>query len=135
MIFMEPLSRRQWEIMNIVWKRGEASALEIRKVLSRRKKISRNTARLILNRTEEKGWLQHHIAGRTFIFSPVLPREALIGLVVMDAVEDLCDGSVEAFFEALLEHRGFKKKEADRIRAMAKPTRKRAERKPVDADW
>jgi BlaI family penicillinase repressor len=53
------LSPAQREIMEIVWARGEVSASALKQILSAKREVSRNTARTLLERMEQKGWLKH----------------------------------------------------------------------------
>ena len=111
------LSRSQREIMEIVWDRGEISAIEVREVLSAKKRdLAKNTVRTLLERMEAKGWLTHREDGRTFFYSAAQPREASIGQKVLEVVEHLCGGSPETLVTALLDYRGLRPDELKRIR-------------------
>jgi predicted transcriptional regulator len=112
------LTPAQGEIMEIIWDRGEASASEVRRILSRTRKVSRNTVRTLLERMEEKGWIIHREEGRTFLYAAAQPREATIGQKVQEIVETVCGGSAEALVTALLDYRGLDAGELTRIRKM-----------------
>jgi len=112
------LSEAQREIMKIVWERGEISALEVRKILSEKRDLAKNTVRTLLDRMEEKGWLKHREDGRTYLYSAAQPREASIGQKVLEVVEHVCGGSPEELVTALLDYRGLTPQELKRIRAM-----------------
>jgi predicted transcriptional regulator len=112
------LTPAQGEIMDIVWARGEVSASEVRRVLSRTRKVARNTVRTLLERMEEKGWIKHREEGRTFLYTAAQPREATIGQKVHKVVETVCGGSAEALVTALLDYRGLSAGELERIRQM-----------------
>ena len=117
----------QGEIMEIVWDRGEVSASEVRRILSRTRAVARNTVRTLMERMEEKGWITHREDGRTFLYSAVQPRHATIGQKVQQVVETVCGGSAEALVTALLDYRGLSSGELDRIRrllAQARATKK-----------
>lgn len=112
------LSPAQREIMEIVWERGEASALEVRAALSRTRPVARNTVRTMLERMEEKGWLSHRTEGRTFLYSAARPREESIGQKVRAIVDDVCGGSPETLVAALLDYRGLRPDELQRIKQL-----------------
>ena len=112
------LTPAQGEIMEIVWERGEVSASEVRRVLSRTRQVARNTVRTLLERMEEKGWIQHREEGRTFRYSAAQPRHVTIGQKVQEVVETVCGGSAEALVTALLDYRGLDHDELKRIRQM-----------------
>ena len=112
------LTPAQGEIMEIVWGRVEVSASEVRQVLSKTRKVARNTVRTLLERMEEKGWIDHREDGRTFLYSAARPRQATIGQKVQEIVETVCGGSPEALVTALLDYRGLNSGELERIRQM-----------------
>ena len=120
------LSQSQREIMEIVWERGEVSAVEVREILSKKRDLAKNTVRTLLDRMEEKGWLKHREDGRTYLYSAAQPREASIGQKVVEVVEHVCGGSPEELVTALLDYRGLSPQELKRIRTLldeAKATR------------
>ena len=112
------LSQSQREIMEIVWDRGEVSAIEVRDILSKKRDLAKNTVRTLLDRMEEKGWLKHREDGRTYLYSAAQPREASIGQKVLEVVEHVCGGSPEELVTALLDYRGLSPQELKRIRTM-----------------
>ncbi len=105
------LTPAQGEIMDIIWDRDEISASEVRRVLSRTRKVARNTVRTLLERMEEKGWIVHREEGRTFLYAAAQPREATIGQKVQEVVETVCGGSAEALVTALIDYRGLNSSE------------------------
>ena len=120
------LSQAQREIMEIVWERGEISAIDVREILSAKRDVAKNTVRTLLDRMEEKGWLKYREDGRTYLYSAAQPREASIGQKVTEVIEHMCGGSPEELVTALLDYRGLTQQELKRIRVMldeAKATR------------
>ena len=120
--------------MDVVWDRGPVTATAVRDAIAAGgRDLSRNTVRTLLERMGEKGWVSHRpgepgAGGRAFLYSAERPREATVGQTVREMVETVCGGSPEAMVAALLDYRGLKKGELDRIRAMldeAKPRRAR----------
>lgn len=112
------LSVAQREIMEIIWQRGEVSARELREVISETREIARNTVRTLLERMESKGWLVHREEGRTYVYSAARPREATVGLKVIEVIDQVCGGSPEALMTAILDYRGLTPAELQRIRSL-----------------
>ena len=112
------LSPAQREIMEIVWERGEVTANEVRRVLSRTRIVARNTVRTLLERMEDKGWLEHRAEGRTFLYRAARPRQDAVGQKVREIVETVCGGSPETLVAALLDYRGLRPDELKRIRRL-----------------
>ncbi|QDT43652.1 Penicillinase repressor [Gimesia alba] len=110
------LSAAEQEVMEVVWNLGEVTAREARDALSR--DVARNTVRTLLERMEEKGWVTHREVGRAFVYRAARPREESIGRKVRELVDTVCGGSSETLVAALLDYRGLRPGELDRIRKM-----------------
>src|SRR5258708_38134298 len=112
------LSETHLEIMNLVWRAGEATVGEIWKALASRRKVARNTVLTLMERLETKGWLRRRIDGHVYRYSAAVGREATLGKIVGRLVDTAFDGSAEGLLMALLDERGVTSTEAERIRAM-----------------
>ena len=110
------LSPAQREIMEVIWQQGEVTASQLRQILSQTRKVARNTVRTLLERMEDKGWLKHREAGRTFFYQAARPQHDTIGQKVREIVETICGGSPETLVAALLDYRGLRPDELKRIR-------------------
>ncbi len=115
------LSAAEREVMEVVWDRGEVTAREVRDALER--EVARNTVRTLLERMEEKGWVVHREVGRAYLYRAARPREESIGRKVREIVDTLCAGSAESLVAALLDYRGLRPGELQRIRKMLEETR------------
>lgn len=113
---IDELSVAEREVMEIVWGRGEVTAREACSALPRR--VARNTVRTLLERMEEKGWVVHREIGRAFVYRAARPREESVGRKVRELVDTICGGSPEALVAALLDYRGLRPGELERIRKM-----------------
>ena len=71
----DPLSRRERQVMNIVYARGQATATEIHAALADPPTFS--ATRAIIRTLEEKGHLRHEEQGLKYIYLPVVPAEKL----------------------------------------------------------
>jgi len=112
----ERLSTAEREVMELVWDRGEITAREARDALPR--EVARNTVRTLLERMEEKGWVTHRVVGRAYVYRAARPRAESIGRKVKEVVDTVCGGSPETLLSALLDYRGLRPGELDRIRKM-----------------
>lgn len=65
---------------------------------------------------QEKGWLTHRTEGRSYVYSPLVPREESLGQRVLDMVNKACGGNPEKLMVALLQYRGLSDDETTRIR-------------------
>ena len=118
---IEELSGAEREVMEVVWARGEVTAREARDTLPR--EVARNTVRTLLERMEEKGWVTHREVGRAYVYRAARPHEESIGRKVREIVETVCGGSPETLVAALLDYRGLRPGELERIRQMLEEAR------------
>jgi BlaI family transcriptional regulator, penicillinase repressor len=70
---LSALSRRERQIMDIIYSLGRATAGEIHRDLHDRPSYS--TVRTLLRVLEEKGYLSHESDGPRYVYSPCIPAE------------------------------------------------------------
>ena len=95
------LSRRERQIMDILYRRGSATAAEIREDLPEAPSYS--AVRAMLRILEEKGHLKHHADGPRYIFTPVVSRPAAQKSALRQMVRTFFDGSATEAVAALLD--------------------------------
>lgn len=89
----EHLSRRERQIMDVVYTRGAASAADVHAALP--DAPSRTAVRTLLRILEEKGHLRHRQQGLTYVYEPTRPR-GHAGLSALQRVlQTFYDGSLE----------------------------------------
>jgi len=89
------------ECLKVLWTLGEGNVKDVRQVLTRNRNLAYTTVMTILDRLVRKGGVARRKAGRYFIYSPVLSREALRRLAVKELVDGFFDGSPDALLEYL----------------------------------
>ena len=94
------LSRRERDIMDILFRRGRATADEVMRELSGEPSYS--TVRTQLRVLEEKGHVRHEEDGRRFVYLPAIARSAARKAALRHVVDTFFDGSVERVVAALL---------------------------------
>ena len=87
------LSRRERQIMTIVYSLGEASAADVWQRLP--DQPSNTTVRTLLRILEEKGHLQHFKRGRQFVFTPTRERLNVGQSALKTVLQTFFDGSLE----------------------------------------
>lgn len=112
------LSDNQLEIMDVIWRRQEATLGDIWGELSQTRPVAKNTIQTLLTRLVDKGWLTYRAEGKTFHYAATCPRESTLSNVVKRLVETAFKGSTEGLMMALFEGRELTKEEADRIREL-----------------
>lgn len=94
------LTRRERQIMDILYRRGRASAGEVMAELHGDPSYS--TVRTQLRVLESKGHVHHAEEGLRYVYMPVLPRHSARKSALRHLVETFFDGSTEKVVAALL---------------------------------
>lgn len=95
------LSRRERQIMDILYRRGSATAAEIKNELP--EPPSYSAVRAMLRILEEKGHLRHHSDGPRYIFTPVVSRPMAQKSALRQMIRTFFDGSATQAVAALLD--------------------------------
>jgi BlaI family penicillinase repressor len=112
------LSRRERQIMDILFQRGSASASEIHEAVP--DPPSYSAVRAALSVLEKKGHIHHELQGLRYVWKPRVPRENARRSALRHLVKTFFDGSVEQTVAALLDEASVKleQRDLDRLRAM-----------------
>lgn len=115
-------------ILDLVWRLGEATADQVREGLERPLKDS--TVRTVLRRLEEKGYLQHTLDNRTFVYRPAESRQHVAGRAVQRIVDWFCAGSVEELLVGMVDSRVVSRAELERLAQRIAAAKKQEGGKP-----
>ena len=94
------LSRRERQIMDILYRRGRATAGEVLADLTGDPSYS--TVRTQLRVLEDKGHVHHEEVGLRYVYAPAVPRRAARKSALRHLVDTFFDGSSEQAVAALL---------------------------------
>jgi predicted transcriptional regulator len=118
------LSRRERQIIDVLYRHGRATAAEVMAELTGEPSYS--TVRTQLRVLEGKGHVRHEQDGQRYVYSPAVPRRTVRRSVLKHLVETFFDGSVEQAVAALLGGEGSRltDEQLDRIEDLIKKARK-----------
>ena len=94
------LTRRERQIMDILYRRGRATANEVMEELPGNTTYS--TVRTQLRVLEEKGHVRHDEEGLRYVYAPAVPRHAVRRSALRHLVDTFFEGSTEKVVAALL---------------------------------
>ena len=94
------LTRRERQIMDVLYRRGRASAADVMAELSGEPNYS--TVRTQLRVLEDKGHVVHEEDGVRYVYAPAVPRHAARKSALKHLVETFFDGSAEQVVAAVL---------------------------------
>src|SRR5580704_10909889 len=121
------LSRRERQIMDVLFARGRATGPEIQEGLPDQPNYS--SVRTILRVLERKGYVRHVEEGLRYVYEPTVPREAASRSALQRIIRTFFDGSAKEAVAALLDPAAFhlsdeELKELARIIEQAKKEKK-----------
>jgi BlaI family transcriptional regulator, penicillinase repressor len=95
------LSRRERQIMDIVYRTGRATAAEVMEQLTDAPSYS--AVRALLRILVDKGHLRHEQDGPRYVYLPTVPREQVRDSALTQVVETFFEGSAAQAMAALLD--------------------------------
>ena len=130
----EVLSRRERQIMDIVFQRGETTVAEVMAAIP--DAPSYNAIRNLMALLEKKGHLRHREEGVRYLYKPTQQRASAAKSALSRVVETFFGGSVEQTVTALLSAKEVELTEegAARIEALIARARKEADNGDNDDD-
>ena len=97
------LSRRERQIMDIIYARGEATALEVTEAMA--DAPSHSAVRALLRILVEKGVLKHREDGKRYVFLPTEPHDKASRSALKQVVQTFFEGSLANAVAALVDGR------------------------------
>ena len=118
------LTRRERQIMDVVYARGRATVAEVLAGLA--DPPSYSSVRTLLRLLEEKGQLRHEEAGPRYVYIPTVPREKARRSALRNVLQTFFAGSTEDAMAALLDLHDTRRRplELDRIMALIDKARR-----------
>ncbi|MEP6962650.1 MAG: BlaI/MecI/CopY family transcriptional regulator [Acidobacteriota bacterium] len=98
---METLSRRERQILDILYRQGRASAAEIQAALP--DSPSNSATRTLLRILEEKGHIRHESDGPRFVFLPSVSRQKAKVTALRHMLQTFFNGSAAEAAAALVD--------------------------------
>jgi BlaI family penicillinase repressor len=127
---LSSLSRRERQIMEIVYSRGRATAGEIHRELADRPSYS--TVRTLLKVLEEKGHLNHESDGPRYVYSPCISAEKAKQSALEQLLRTFFNNSALNAMAALLDMSSASLSESDLKRLARLVQRARNKEQPRD---
>jgi len=111
----DTLSRRERQIMDVLYSRGSATAAEVQQNISDPPGYS--AVRALLRILEDKGHVKHSYDGPRYVYAPVVSRPVAQKSALRQLVKTFFDGSTSNAVAALLDMSGkdLSESELDRL--------------------
>jgi BlaI family penicillinase repressor len=111
------LTEREAQIMDVLWRRGEALADQVREELPGRPHDS--TVRTLLRILETKGFVAHETRGKSYVYRPAIERAQAQRSALRNFLGRLFEGSAESLVLRLVEDEVLTPQQLEQIRKAA----------------
>ena len=119
----EALSRREREMMNIIFRNGKATANEVMEEMNDAPSYS--AVRATLRVLEQKGHVRHQHDGTRYVYTPTVPRDKARLSALDQLLNTFFDGSAASVVATLLERKEkLTSEELDRLSTLIDEVRK-----------
>ena len=118
----DSLSRRERQILDILYAKGTATAADVLEALS--DPPSYSAVRALLRILEEKGHARHESQGTRYVYLPMVPRERARDSALSRIVKTFFDGSAAQAAAALVDSGSLSDDELDKLSSLIERARK-----------
>jgi len=110
----DPLTEREAQIMDVVWRLGEVTAEQVREGLPGSPHDS--TVRTLMRVLEAKGYLTHQTKGKAYVYRAAVGRRKAQRLAVRSMLTRFFAGSAEDLVLRLIEDEQLSQEQLDELR-------------------
>ena len=114
------LTEREAQIMEILWEKGNTTAVEVRESLPG--KLHDSSVRTLLRILESKGYVKHTVEGKTYVYRPAVSRVRAQQKALTDLVKRFFGGSPDALVLRLLDDEQITPEQLEELRQSADRT-------------
>jgi len=115
---LSPMSPAETEILRFVWQIGEATVQQVCDQLPPKRNIAYKTVQTLLRRLEDKGYIQHKMKGKAYVFFPAIKREDVVKRTVVDFLDRLFGGDPRPLMQFLAEDGKIDAEDIERLRKL-----------------
>lgn len=115
---LHQLTELQLTIMNVIWRRQEATVIEVHDAIAERTGLARKTVGTLLSRLEQQGLLAHREEGREYVYRPVVTRGEVGRATVRSIFASLFPGDLPALVSHALEADQVEPGDVERVREL-----------------
>lgn len=114
---MKEITKAQEEILKALWKINEGAVLDVIQVLPE-PKPAYNTVATVIKVLENKGFVDHKVYGKTYVYFPVITQTEYADFIFKDSVKDLFGNSLNNFVSFFIKQNNVSLNELDELKKM-----------------
>jgi predicted transcriptional regulator len=110
-----PLTELHQAILEFLWTHGPATAEDVREAIQARHPLKDSSVRTLLRRLEGRGYVNHRLDGKAFVYRAEQPPQSLAARAVRQIIDRFCAGSVEQFLTGIVDEKIVSLQELERL--------------------
>lgn len=115
---LSDLSKTEWMLMNICWKKGKVSARDIYEETLNEKKRGYQTVKTMLDRMVAKGYLEREKFGPIWLYKPAVQRSQVITGEINTFVGTVLDHTFAPLFAHFAENENLSRDEIEALKKL-----------------
>ena len=115
----------QLKIMKRLWDRGEATVADVHQALGTKPDLAYTTVATMLRKMEARNLVAHREEGRSFVYRPAVPSEAITRGMADHLIERLFEGSLADMVSHLLTTREVSREELSKLEKLIAERKKK----------
>lgn len=114
------LGRLEMQIMNVVWERESATVHDVKDALGKGRKPAYSTILTMMRKLEAKGYLDHDVDNRTYVYRPTISQNVARKSILGDIIDRLFEGSPTLLLNSLVEQNQVSREELNQLQELIK---------------
>jgi predicted transcriptional regulator len=119
------LPQAEFEVMEVLWRKGEATVKEVQAELSAGSKKAYTTVATLLTRMRDKGYVKAEERNFAYVFKPLVRKDQVVRRKLDDLVKHILGGDVSPLAAYIAENRNLTQ---EQIAALEKAVRSDTEK-------
>ncbi len=115
---LTPLGETEMEVLHHVWQLQEATVNEVRDRILEDRKVAYTTIMTVMKNLADKGYLQYHKEGKSYVYSAERKPEAVRGGLIENLVQKVFKGSPTALVQTLVKNEELSSEEREEIKKL-----------------
>ena len=87
------LTPQELAIMKVVWRLKTATVRDVYEAMRETRQVAYTTVMTMMKILEDKGYLKKILVDRAHVYTPVKPKQQVVGAMVRDFVDRVFDGA------------------------------------------
>ena len=115
---LSPLGETEMEILNHVWKLGEASVADVREQILQTREVAYTTVMTIMKNLSEKTYLKYRKEGMSYIYSAAVQPDQVRFSLIDRLIDKVFQGSPKELVQTLVQSENLTDEERNEIKRL-----------------